>query len=122
MTRTPGWVPCLRVRDAHASAEWYAWALGFKIDSKHQFEPGFPWFIFLSREPLKLYLSEHRGTGADNAETYLYVEDVDALHADLVTKGIAIEQAPETQPWGVREMLLRDPDGHRFNIGTDLPQ
>ena len=122
MTRSAGWIPCLRVRDAHASAAWYARAPGFQTDWEHQYEPGFPWFISVSRDGLTLYLSEHRGTGTDDAETFLYVSNVDALHADLAAKGIPVEQAPENQPWGVRELVLRDPDRHRFNVGTDLPK
>lgn len=122
MSRSAGWIPCLRVRDAHASAAWYADALGFKTDWEHQFEPNFPFFISVSRGPLTLYLSEHRGDGAKEVETYLYVEDVEALFADLGQRGIAVASPPTTQPWGVREIQLQDPDGHNFVIGMDLPK
>jgi uncharacterized glyoxalase superfamily protein PhnB len=51
------------------------------------------------------------------------VDDVDALHAELAGRGADIVLPPTNFEWGVREMNIRDPDGHRirFGMGTDRP-
>ena len=53
-------VPIFRVADAHAAASWYA-RLGFDVLGEHQFEPGFPLYVFLRRGEVHLHLSEHTG-------------------------------------------------------------
>jgi uncharacterized glyoxalase superfamily protein PhnB len=40
----------------------------------------------------------------------LEVDDVDALHAELVSKGVTVDEGhPVDQDWGTREMYVRDP-------------
>ncbi|MEM6333253.1 MAG: VOC family protein [Planctomycetota bacterium] len=48
----------------------------------------------------------------------LWVEDVDALHEEYTRRGAIIRQAPHNFPWGLREMNVADPDGHRFRCGS----
>jgi uncharacterized glyoxalase superfamily protein PhnB len=51
---------------------------------------------------------------------YLSVDDVDAFHARAVAAGADVLQAPQDQPWGMRELALRSPDGHRFTLGQPI--
>lgn len=113
-------VPVLRVNSARKSAQFYADNLGFATDWEHQFEANFPLFISMSLGTLQLFLSEHKGSGMDNAELYVYVDDVDSLYHQLTSKGTRVEQPPTTQPWGVRDMKLQDLDGHRFIFASKL--
>jgi len=46
----------------------------------------------------------------------LVVEDVDALHAELKTRGVTIDLEPTDQSWGNREMYVRDPDGNSIRF------
>lgn len=48
----------------------------------------------------------------------IFIEDVDALHAEYQTSGAIIRQPPTNFPWGVREMNIEDLDGHRLRMGT----
>jgi len=111
-------IPILRVKDARKSAHFYAGALGFATDWEHQFGSCFPLFISISKGTLQLFLSEHKGSGTDAADSYAYIPDVDSLHAQLVSGKVPIEQPPTDQPWGVRDMQIRDLDGHRINFAT----
>ena len=45
---------------------------------------------------------------------------VDAAHALAVQQDLEISRPPTDEPWGVREMHVRHPDGHvfRFSKGT----
>jgi uncharacterized glyoxalase superfamily protein PhnB len=47
----------------------------------------------------------------------VWVDDVDAVHRDCLAQGIEVTWPPTDEPWGVREMHVRHPDGHVFRIG-----
>jgi uncharacterized glyoxalase superfamily protein PhnB len=47
---------------------------------------------------------------------WLQVRDVDAVHDELVAKGVEIIRPPRDEPWGLREMWIADPDGIRIAI------
>ena len=101
--------PILRTGDAEAALTWYA-RLGFARDWEHRFEPGFPLFVSISRGPMRIFLSEHKGDARPDTLVYLSVHDIEAVAAEF---GLSVEQAP----WGP-EVELRDPDGNRLRIGA----
>ncbi len=100
--------PILRTGDAEAALTWYA-RLGFAKDWEHRFEPGFPLFVSISRGPMRIFLSEHKGDARPGTLVYLSVLDFEAVAAEF---GLSMHQAP----WGP-EVELRDPDGNRLRIG-----
>jgi len=100
--------PFMRVDDAEAALKWYE-RLGFSKEWEHRFEPGLPLFLAISRGPMRIFLSEHKGDARPDTLIYLSVNDIEAIAAEF---GVAIEQAP----WGP-ELELRDPDGNRLRVG-----
>ena len=50
----------------------------------------------------------------------VWVEDVDAVYQDCIAAELDITMPPTDEPWNVREMHLRHPDGHVFRISTGL--
>ena len=50
----------------------------------------------------------------------VWVEDVDAVHQECVAAGLDITMPPTNEPWSVREMHLRHPDGHVFRVSKGL--
>ncbi len=44
------------------------------------------------------------------------VEDVDALCAELVARGVVLLNGPMDRPWGVRTASFSDPGGHIWEI------
>src|ERR1700756_3973913 len=50
----------------------------------------------------------------------LWVEDVDAVHKESGAAGLDITMPPTNEPWNVREMHLRHPDGHVFRVSAGL--
>lgn len=111
-------IPILRVKDARTSAVFYCEKLGFSKEWEHQFGPGYPIMMAISMGSLNLFLSEHQGTGTDAADLYVYVEDVDSLQSRFIAAGVSIEQPATDQPWGVRDLQIRDLDRHRFTFAT----
>jgi catechol 2,3-dioxygenase-like lactoylglutathione lyase family enzyme len=114
--------PTLRITDYDAARAFYVDALGFRIDWEHQFAPGLPVFMHISRDDLALYLSQHCGAGQVGELVYLSVPDVDAWYYDFRAKGVHIPDPPADQPWGVRDMRVTDLDGNRLNISTRFPR
>ena len=51
---------------------------------------------------------------------YLYTDDVDALHAELVERGPEILQPPTDKGYGVRDLIVMAPSGHVLAIGQRL--
>lgn len=46
----------------------------------------------------------------------LEVDDVDAMCAELRTRGVELLNGPIDRPWGVRTATFRDPAGHVWEI------
>ena len=103
-------VPVFRVRDAEASAQWYA-RLGFIVTSRHRSEPGFPLVIAIERDGVLIYLSEHTGDAPPESLAYLHIEDVAPLAESL-------ELEIEETDYGRREIEVVDLDGNRIRIGS----
>ena len=53
----------------------------------------------------------------DMFDLYVYVDDVDALHAELVARGADIMYAPAAMEYGLREIRVRDPHGYVLAFG-----
>ena len=50
------------------------------------------------------------------------VDDVDAVCAELATRGVALLNGPMDRPWGIRTAAFADPSGHIWEIAADLPE
>jgi uncharacterized glyoxalase superfamily protein PhnB len=51
----------------------------------------------------------------------LYVDDIDAVHADLQRRGAVITQAPQRTHYGIREFVVEDLNGFRIAFGEVVP-
>jgi catechol 2,3-dioxygenase-like lactoylglutathione lyase family enzyme len=103
-------VPVLHVEDAARAVTWYE-RLGFAQEWKHQFEPGFPWFVSVVRGNIRLYLSEHTGDARPDTLIHLYVKDIDAVSVEF---GIPVDE----DGLAGRQCNLVDPDGNRLRVAT----
>ena len=73
----------------------------------------------LTRDGVWLHLSSFSGDGVAGGVVYVGVEEVDALHAELLAKGVTIDSGPVDQTWGNREMYVRDPDGNSIRFAQE---
>jgi catechol 2,3-dioxygenase-like lactoylglutathione lyase family enzyme len=60
------------------------------------------------------------GSGA-SSQLAIFVDDADALCAELAERGVSIVYGPIDRPWGVRNAGFRDPDGHLWGFSADIP-
>jgi catechol 2,3-dioxygenase-like lactoylglutathione lyase family enzyme len=79
-------VPVLRVMSVEAALPFYIDYLGFTLDWEHQFEPGMPLYVQVSRSQAVLHLSEHHGDGSPNGVAWFPVADVIGLHTELLNR------------------------------------
>lgn len=123
MPRLTGTRHILAVRDLRVSTDYFMNVLGFQRDFGDESD-GWSW---LGRDDVHVGLGEcpsepPAGTLGDHSYfAYITVDDVDALYADLVARGALVRDAPATKPWGMREIAVSTPDGHRMTFGTEVP-
>lgn len=52
----------------------------------------------------------------------VFVDDVDAVCAELAGRGVVLLNGPENRPWGVRNASFADPAGHIWTVSQDLDE
>lgn len=120
--------PILGVLNVRETAEHYRDVLGFSLDPVDGvFQPS-------PDEPGGVYAIVKRGSawihfqirrrelprpprGPFERDIYLYVDDLDNLHADLQRRGARILSAPAIAPHGLHELLVEDLNGYRIAFG-----
>jgi uncharacterized glyoxalase superfamily protein PhnB len=112
----------LAVLDLPKVAAYFQSALGFKTD----WIDGANWHT-LSRDGMRVMMGHcpdaipPADLGDHSYFAYIHIDDVDALHAEWSKNGAIILKPPADKPWGLREMAVGIPGGHRFMIGQVLP-
>ena len=54
-------------------------------------------------------------------DAYFWIDDVDALHTELVERGAEIIMPPTLRIYGMKEIEVRDLDGYVLCFGQDIP-
>ena len=111
-------IPVLHVSNSIAAEEFYCKRLGFRREFAHRVDDAKadPCYMGLTRDGVWLHVSSFSGDGVSGGAVNLIVEDVDALHAELVEKGVRIDTGPVDQTWGTREMYVKDADGNSIRF------
>ncbi|GII56661.1 glyoxalase [Planotetraspora thailandica] len=100
----------LRPADAEASRRFYRDVLGLAVYREFG-PPEDPGVVFFLGQGL-LEVSKHSGGPAHGGPgIWLQVRDVQAEHDRLASAGVAVIRGPVTEPWGLVEMWIEDPDG-----------
>jgi len=111
--------PVLAVHDLARSSEWYERVLGCE---SAEIDGGGWIFCRQGAVTFMLGLCPDVVPAADIGDhsyvAYLRVDDVDAFHARAVDADADVLKPPIDEPWGMREMALRSPDGHRYMLGA----
>jgi catechol 2,3-dioxygenase-like lactoylglutathione lyase family enzyme len=51
----------------------------------------------------------------------IWVDDVDAVSAEVVARGVTLLNGPMDRAWGQRTACFSDPDGHIWELAQELP-
>ncbi|NKB31489.1 MAG: bleomycin resistance protein [Pseudomonadales bacterium] len=117
--------PVLLVKDVVESANYYRDKVGFAYEEFYG-DPSA--FVILHRDGLCLMLrqvedEEHVVPNYQVVENlwdvYFWVDDSEAMFADLKNRGAIIDYELCDQPYGNREFGIQDLDGHDIGFGQD---
>jgi uncharacterized glyoxalase superfamily protein PhnB len=114
--------PILNVKNVAASLDYYCTRLGFEKDFCWPWGQALPTFAQVSRGHFSVMLAQEAqgGLGMWMYLDLASVEDLAALHQEYLTNAVKITEQPTDKPWGMREMLIEDVDGHTLRIGAPL--
>lgn len=107
-------IPLLHVSNVADAEEFYCGRLGFRREFAHRGNEALPdpCYMGISRDGIWMHVSSFSGDGVSGGVVNLLVDNVDALHAEFVSRGVPIAVGPVDQTWGTREMYVRDPDNN----------
>jgi len=110
-------IPVLHVASSAAAEQFYH-RLGFEVESRYRpvEDQDDPCYLGLVRDGVRIHLSSFPGDSIAGGAVNLYVNDVDALHNELVAAGLTTEMEPTDQSWGTREVYVNDPDGNSLRF------
>lgn len=121
----------LCVNDANAAIAFYANAFG-ATEKFRLTEPGgrvghaeldFGGVTLMLADEYPEYgIRGPQALGGTPVTIHLHVDDADALIGRAVAAGATLERAPQDEFYGERGGVVRDPFGHRWNIGHCIEQ
>ena len=113
-------IPVLHVSRSTEAEEFYR-KLGFQQEFAYRPFGGVePCYMGFARDDARFHASSFSGDGVSGGVIVLIVSDVDAIHAELVAKGVAIDTGPVDQDWGNRELYVKDADRNSIRFTQEL--
>jgi predicted enzyme related to lactoylglutathione lyase len=103
----------LRPADLGRSRRFYRDVLGLAIYREFG-APADPGVVFFLGPGLLEVSGRSAGPPGSSVMIWLQVRDVHAEHERLVAVGVRVLRGPATEPWGLIEMWIEDPDGVRI--------
>ncbi len=110
--------PTIPVTDIDRALRFYGDVLGFVVS----FTNGDPVSLaVINQGDAELHLGIDRDK-AGSSHTHLMVDNLDEVHDALRQAGVPIRQPPKVQPWGLRDLVVSDPDGNSFEFAEPLSE
>jgi catechol 2,3-dioxygenase-like lactoylglutathione lyase family enzyme len=114
-----GAFPQLFVADIEASCRFFVETLGFTLRFKYG-QPAF--YALVQRDGARLNLRFvhkpvlDRGAEPDLLAASIPVENIKSLYLEYRAAAAPMHQALKKQPWGLRDFIVRDPDGNLIHF------
>lgn len=115
-----GVTPQLRTTDLASSIDFYTKKLGFRLEFRYEdFYAG----VRAGDHVVHLKQVDEADPSIqfviDGEHFHLYFEtsDISAAAAALKSKGVAVVRDVHETPWGTREIIIRDDQGHTLYLG-----
>ncbi|MBA4179129.1 MAG: hypothetical protein C0506_00935 [Anaerolinea sp.] len=103
--------PNLPVADLERAVAFYRDVIGFGVEARMD-DVG---FALMRAGGAELALVKHPAPQPGGA--YLYVSGVEQLLTRCTEAGCTLISPLTVEPWGLRDFVVEDPDGHRIAIG-----
>lgn len=115
-----GVIPQLRTTDLKSSIRFYTTMLGLRLEFQYQdFYAG----IRAGNQIFHLKLVDDKDPSIQFVENgehfhlYLETEDVAAAAAGLKANGVSLVKDVHETPWGTKEIVIKDDQGHTLYLG-----
>jgi uncharacterized glyoxalase superfamily protein PhnB len=103
---------------ADLSAAWRLHEVELGIPVRYEL-PGMA--MFVTNDGVELQLHERPPTPGDAGVAISFgVDDVDAVTEAAIGAGATLIKGPQDEPWGERQSVMRDVDGHVFCLVMPL--
>lgn len=109
------------VSNIKASLAYYRDRLGFDIAFEYG-DPAFYAGVCSGKVTLHLIAANRTPRQPGHGAVAIDVDDVDALHADLVRRGARVLKAPANYDYGLRDFDVADLDGNMLFFGMEIPR
>jgi predicted enzyme related to lactoylglutathione lyase len=106
-------VPNLHAEDPAVGRGFYEDVLGLEAVMDHGW---ITTFAAPGRPGAQLSVMGPDATAPVAPDVSVEVDDVDAVHAEVVRRGLEIVHPLTDEPWGVRRFFVRDPTGAVVNV------
>ncbi len=125
MSTWPGPITAITlfVEDLEASRRFYQAIFGLPITYEDDNSAVFTFgqtminLLKISEAPQLIGPAKVAGPEAGSRMQFtLTVDDVDAMCAELTSRGVELLNGPMDRPWGIRTAAFRDPAGHIWEI------
>ena len=115
-------IPVIQVSSSVAAQEFYCSGLGFTLLSSWRPDESKddPRYMTLARDGARLHVHSFQSGTVGAGAAYVFVDDVDALYAELLSSGVSVSGPPIDQTWGTREIVVRDADRNVVTFGQRL--
>jgi uncharacterized glyoxalase superfamily protein PhnB len=107
-------VPELPVADVERAQHYYKDVLGFEIGWLYPTKD----IGAVSRGKVVIFFRK-RTPPFEPAVHWVFAEDIDASHQEMLSSGANIVEPLEMKPWGMRQFTLQDIDGNLFYFHHD---
>ena len=119
--------PTLAVRDMKKTIDFYTNALGFKLGMCFP-SPDNPKYADLSKDSMVMMFLPTKNVGISGEEKlgtgvnfYMQIDgDIDKYYDELKQKGVKIAIDIKTEPFGIRDFTVQDPDGYKLTFNQTL--
>jgi catechol 2,3-dioxygenase-like lactoylglutathione lyase family enzyme len=105
------------VADVQQTVSFYVNVLGFR---QHWLWGNPPTFGCVGHGQVELFLSQELALSqrVEGHGHYFFVEDIDSLYEQHRSAAAPMVAPLETKPWGMREYIVRDPNGYHLRFGA----
>jgi len=111
-------VPNIKSERLEESREFYEAVIGLEVGMD------LGWILSFgssSNPTAQISMIVKDATAPVHPDVSIEVEDVDAVHAKAVERGLEIVHPLTNEPWGMRRFFVRDPNGTVVNVVMHLP-
>lgn len=105
------------VSDLDASLKYCVEVLGFREAFR------FGQYAGIERDACLIHLSEQGNPNTSepgSGAVYIFCDEVNEYFAEIACRGALVVERPQNYEYGLRDFVVRDPDGNRLSFGAPI--